>query len=74
MCWILRADGEMRCFLLQITDKYASDARDAEIAALHEEVTRQRALADQAARAAGLPGRQTLEELYDLRHEVGNQT
>jgi hypothetical protein len=44
--------------------------QDSEIAQLQHELQHQQALVDQAARNIGLPSRQLLEELYDLRQQV----
>ncbi|GAX75145.1 hypothetical protein CEUSTIGMA_g2589.t1 [Chlamydomonas eustigma] len=45
-------------------------AKDSEIAQLQHELQHQQALVDQAARNIGLPSRQLLEELYDLRQQA----
>ncbi len=41
-----------------------------ELRQVQDELQRQHALVDQAARSVGLPSRQVLEELYELRQQV----
>ena len=54
----------------QLQPHWSHDSQEREIQQVQAELQHQHALVDQAARNLGLPSRQLLEELYELREAV----